>query len=89
MNLPKESNMSGPLTIEDLRKCRLQRVLFLDGAKGMAVQVSRCVEHPALTVHRSRAPGSSKWDTIYAVNGEEVTDLPSAVAALNALGNEE
>jgi hypothetical protein len=71
------------ITADDLRKCSLRAITFLDGAKGAAIQVHECVEHPRLGVTWTRKDRNDKGETFYTVDGIQVETLDDAAALLN------
>lgn len=72
------------ITVEDLKSCHMKAVLFADGAKGSALQVHRCVEHPRLTQTWVRESRTDKGTITLAVDDIAVPDLQAAVDLLNA-----
>ncbi len=72
-----------PLDVEELRRCRLQRWMHIDLARGGTSNVYRCVEFPRLQRVRvretSRSPETSRWS----VDGVEFANLAECCEALH------
>lgn len=60
--------------------------LFGDGARGAAVQMYQCVEHPRLTMISQRASHDAPWVTTFHVDGlaNHWGTAAEALAALEA-----
>lgn len=71
------------MTLEDLKNAQFRPTIFADGAKGMAVQIYRCVDYPRLTVRWMRKDRHDAGTKSYFVDGVEVADLATVVERLN------
>ncbi len=73
------------ITVDDLKKCTIRSLMFLDGAKGAASQHRYCVEHPRLKIVWSRGSRKDPGKTLWFVDDVEIKpyDFERAVELLN------
>lgn len=72
-----------PITRESLQGCTLEVLAFLDGPRGAAQQIRRCVQHPRLCKVWVRPNRKDEGREFWTVDGAECADLDEAIERLN------
>jgi hypothetical protein len=72
-----------PITRESLQGCTLEVLAFLDGPRGAAQQIRRCVQHPRLCKVWARPNRKDDGREFWTVDGAECANLDEAIDRLN------